>query len=188
VAGLAAAFGSGAMTNSIPEIEDANCVFLIGSNTTEAHPLVSHRVFRAKLKGATLIVVDPRKIQLTLQADIHIRIRFGTDVAFINGLMSAIITNNWHNQNFIDERTEGFEGLREHLKKYPLEKASEICGVSVEDMVKVAKFYATSERSTILYTLGITDTFTRRGQCQISRQPRNADRPDWSTVHRRQSA
>jgi formate dehydrogenase alpha subunit len=157
VAGLAAAFGSGAMTNSIPEIEDANCVFLIGSNTTEAHPLVSKRVFRAKLNGATLIVIDPRKIQLTLQADIHIRIRFGTDVAFINGLMSAIIANNWHDQSFVDERTEGFEGLREHLKKYPLEKASEICGVPVEDMVKVAKIYATSERSTILYTLGITE-------------------------------
>ncbi len=145
------------MTNSIPEIEDANCVFLIGSNTTEAHPLVSHRVFRAKLKGATLIVIDPRKIQLTLQADIHIRIKFGTDVAFINGLMTAILSNNWHNQSFIDERTEGFDALREHLKKYPLEKASEICGVSVEDMVKVAKIYATSERSTILYTLGITE-------------------------------
>ena len=101
--------------------------------------------------------MDPRKIQLTLQADIHIKIRFGTDVAFINGLMSAIIANNWHDQHFIDERTEGFEGLREHLSKYPLEKASEICGVSVEDMIKVAKIYATSERSTILYTLGITE-------------------------------
>ncbi len=145
------------MTNSIPEIEDADCVFLIGSNTTEAHPLISHRVFRAKLKGATLIVIDPRKIQLTLQADIHIRIGYGTDVAFINGLMSAIIDNHWHNQNFIDERTEGFEQLRTHLKKYPLEKASEICGVSVEDMLKVAKIYATSEKSTILYTLGITE-------------------------------
>ena len=94
------------------------------------------------MKGATLIVIDPRKIQLTLQADIHIRIKFGTDVAFINGLMTAILSNNWHNQNFIDERTEGFDELREHLKKYPLEKASEICGVSVEDMVRVAKIYA----------------------------------------------
>ena len=69
------------MTNSIPEIEDASCVLVMGSNTTEAHPLVSHRVYRAKLKGATLIVVDPRKIQLTLAADIHVRLNFGSDVA-----------------------------------------------------------------------------------------------------------
>jgi anaerobic selenocysteine-containing dehydrogenase len=95
VAGLAAAFGSGAMTNAIPEIEDASCVVVMGSNTTEAHPLVSHRVFRAKLKGATLIIVDPRKIQLTLQADIHVRLNFGSDVAFMNGMMHAILKNNW---------------------------------------------------------------------------------------------
>jgi anaerobic selenocysteine-containing dehydrogenase len=124
VAGLAAAFGSGAMTNSIPEIEDTNCLLVVGSNTTEAHPLISYRMFRAKLKGAQLIVVDPRRIQLSLQADIHIRLNFGTDVAFINGMMHAILANNWHNRAFIDERTEGFAELAEHLKQYCPEKAS----------------------------------------------------------------
>lgn len=145
------------MTNSIPEIEDADCIFLIGSNTTEAHPLVAHRVFRGKLKGATLIVIDPRKIQLTLQADIHLRINFGTDVAFINGLMKAIIDNNWHNTQFIEERTEGFGELKKHLDKFSLDEASRISGISVEDILKVAKLYATSAKSTILYTLGITE-------------------------------
>jgi len=99
------------MTNSIPEIEDAACIFLIGSNTTEAHPLISHRVYKAKLKGAKLIVVDPRRIQLTLMADIHVRLKFGTDVALINGMMHEIIANNWHNADFVAERTEGFESL-----------------------------------------------------------------------------
>ena len=145
------------MTNSIPEIEDTDCIFLIGSNTTEAHPLIAHRVFRGKLKGATLIVVDPRKIQLTLQADIHLSINFGTDVAFINGMMKAIIDNNWHNTQFIEERTEGFEQLRQHLQDYSLEEASRISGISVEDIVRVARIYATSEKSAILYTLGITE-------------------------------
>lgn len=145
------------MTNSIPEIEDADCIFLIGSNTTEAHPLVAHRVFRGKLKGAKLIVIDPRKIQLTLQADIHLRINFGTDVAFINGLLKAIIDNNWHNQGFISERTEGFDQLKQHLGNYTLEEASRISGISVEDILRVARIYATSEKSTILYTLGITE-------------------------------
>jgi len=157
VAGLAADFGSGAMTNSIPEIEDASCVLAMGSNTTEAHPLVSHRVFKAKLKGATLIIVDPRKIQLTLAADIHVRLNFGTDVAFINGMMHAILKNNWHNSEFVSERTEGFAELQAHLEKYPPEKASEICGVPPEEIERVARIYATSERSTILYTLGITE-------------------------------
>jgi formate dehydrogenase alpha subunit len=145
------------MTNSIPEIEDASCVVVMGSNTTEAHPLVSHRVFRAKMKGATLIVVDPRKIQLTLQADIHVRLNFGSDVAFINGMMHAIVKNNWHNPDFISERTEGFAELQEHLEKYSPEEASKICGVPPEEIERVARIYATSERSTILYTLGITE-------------------------------
>jgi formate dehydrogenase alpha subunit len=145
------------MTNSIPEIEDASCLLVIGSNTTEAHPLVAHRVYRAKLKGATLIVVDPRKIQLTLSADAHVTLNFGSDVAFINGMMHAILKNNWHNQEFVSERTEGFAELQAHLEKYTPEKASEICGVPPEEIERVARLYATSECSTILYTLGITE-------------------------------
>ena len=145
------------MTNSIPEMEDANCLLVVGSNTTEAHPLISHWMYRAKLKGAKLIVVDPRKIQLSLQADMHIRLKFGTDVAFINGMMSAILANNWHNSEFVGERTEGFAELQEHLKKYSPERASEICGVPPEDIVRVAEIYAKSERSSICYTLGITE-------------------------------
>lgn len=145
------------MTNSIPEIEDASCVLVIGSNTTEAHPLVSHRVYRAKLKGATLIVVDPRKIQLTLAADIHVPLNFGSDVALLNGMMHAILKNNWHNPEFVSERTEGFAELEAHLEKCPPEKASEICGVPPEEIERIARIYATSECSTILYTLGITE-------------------------------
>jgi formate dehydrogenase alpha subunit len=145
------------MTNSIPEIEDAACVFVIGSNTTEAHPLIAHRVFKAKLKGAKLIVVDPRRIQLTLMADIHVRLKFGTDVAFLNGMMHEIIANNWHNSEFVSQRTEGFKSLEEKLRDYPPERASEISGVPVDLIREVARLYATSEPSTILYTLGITE-------------------------------
>jgi formate dehydrogenase alpha subunit len=157
VAGLAAAFGSGAMTNSIPEIENTDCLLVVGSNTTEAHPLISHRMYRAKLKGAKLIVVDPRKIQMSLQADMHVRLNFGTDVALFNGVMHVILANGWHNPSFVEERTEGFAELQEHLKKYTPEKASEICGVPPEDIVRIAEMYATAERSSICYTLGITE-------------------------------
>ena len=145
------------MTNSIPEIQDADCVFVIGSNTTEAHPLIAHRVYRAKQKGAKLIVVDPRKIQLSLFADIHVRIKYGTDVIFLNSIMNEIVNNNWHNQAFIAERTEGFEEFAKNIKEYPAEKVSQICGVAPDVIKEIARIYATSNISTILYTLGITE-------------------------------
>jgi formate dehydrogenase alpha subunit len=145
------------MTNSIPEIADVNCLLVVGSNTTEAHPLISKWMYRAKLNGAKLIVVDPRRIQLSLHADMHIRLNFGTDVAFINGMMHAIVANGWHNRSFIDERTEGFAELQEHLQGHSPEKASEICGVPPQDIVRVAEMYANADRSSICYTLGITE-------------------------------
>jgi len=157
VAGLAAAFGSGAMTNSIAEIENATCLLVIGSNTTEAHPLIAHRIFKAREKGATLIVVDPRKTQLARMADIHVQLKFASDIALINGVMNEILKNNWQNQSFIDQRTENFEALTKILKDYPLERASQISGVPCETIKQVAKLYATSDKSSILYTLGITE-------------------------------
>jgi formate dehydrogenase alpha subunit len=157
VAGLAAAFGNGAMTNSIAEIEDAACLFIIGSNTTEAHPLIAHRVFKAHDKGAKIIIVDPRRIQLSLIADIHVRPVFGTDVAFINGMMHEIIVKGYHDQTFVDQRTEGFAELAEMLHHFSPERASQICGVPAELIRRVAHLYATSEPSSILYTLGMTE-------------------------------
>jgi formate dehydrogenase alpha subunit len=157
VAGLAAAFGNGAMTNSIAEIADAKCLFVIGSNTTEAHPLIAHRIFEAKKNGTKLIVVDPRRIQLSLVADLHIRPNFGTDVALLNGIMHEIVAKGYHDQKFIEERTEGFAELKTTLQKYSPEIASKICGVPVDVIREAAEIYATSEPSAILYTLGITE-------------------------------
>ena len=156
MAGLAAAFGSGAMTNSIPEIEDADCIFIIGSNTSVAHPLIASRVFKAKAKGAKLIVADPRRIQVSSIADINVKQKLGSDVALLNGIMNVILTKGLHNPAFIEERTEGFEKLEELLKDYPPEKVTEITGVSVEDIVAIAETFAKSEKSTILYAMGIT--------------------------------
>lgn len=157
MAGLAAAFGNGAMTNSIHEIENAKCLFVIGSNTTEAHPLIAHRLFKAKQNGAKIIVVDPRRIQVALIADIHVKIKFGTDVVFLNALMHEILEKEMHNKKFIDERTEGFQNFSLALGKYTPEYAEKICGVPAEMIRKTAELYATSEPSSILYTLGITE-------------------------------
>ena len=118
---------------------------------------MSHRVFKAKENGATLIVVDPRRTQVSLAADYHVRLNFGSDVALINGMMHIILKNNWHNAEFVSERTEGFDELRAHLEQWTPEAASKICGVSPEQMEQIARAYATSECSTILYTLGITE-------------------------------
>jgi predicted molibdopterin-dependent oxidoreductase YjgC len=106
VVGLAAAFGSGAMTNSIAEIEDADCIFVTGSNTTSSHPLVATRIFRALEKGAKLVVADPRRIQLALKADVYARQNLGTDVALLNGIMHVILKNNWQDQQFVDAKAE----------------------------------------------------------------------------------
>ncbi len=144
------------MTNSIPEIEDAECIFIIGSNTTVAHPLIASRVYKAKAKGAKIIVADPRRIQMAHNADIYVKQNLGSDVALLNGIMNVILSKGLHDKTFIEERTEGFEQLQEVLKNYPPEKASEISGVSVEDVVRIAEMYAGAESASILYTMGIT--------------------------------
>jgi formate dehydrogenase major subunit len=160
VAGLAAVFGSGAMTNSIEEIEDSACILIIGSNTSIAHPLIATRVFRAKAKGAKVIVADPRKIPIILQSDLHLQQNLGTDVALINGLMHIILKNGWHKQPFIDERTENFDEFKKVIENYPPKKVSEITGIPVADLEKAAEYYAKAERACILYTMGITQHTT----------------------------
>ena len=160
MAGLAAAFGSGAMTNSVEEIEHADCIFIIGSNTSIAHPLIATRVFRAKARGAKVVVADPRQIPIVLQSDLHLRQNLGTDVALINGLMHIILKKGWQDQGFIDERTEKFEELKAMVEKYPPEKVSEITGIPVADLEKAAEYYAKAGRATILYTMGITQHTT----------------------------
>jgi len=160
VAGLAAVFGSGAMTNSIEEIERAECIFVIGSNTSVAHPLVATRIYRAKARGAKIIIADPRKIPLVLISDLHLRHRLGTDVALINGLIHIILKKGWQDQVFIDERTENFEELKKVIENYPPQKVSEITGVSVSDLERAAEYYAKAERASILYTMGITQHTT----------------------------
>ena len=160
MAGLAAAFGSGAMTNSIAEIEDAKCIFIIGSNTTEAHPLIGSRILKAKEKGAKIIVADPRKIHLASYADIYIRHQLGTDVALINGIMNVILKEGWHNRKFVEERTEGFDNFKKVVGGYTPEKVEKITGVKAGDIRKIAELYARSETSSIIYAMGITQHIT----------------------------
>ena len=157
MAGLAASFGSGAMTNSIRELQDAELIFVIGSNTTEAHPIISYYIKRAVKRGAILIVNDPRKIDLTRWATIHVQHRVGTDIAYINGLINEIFKNGWADEEFLKNNTENAEVIRESVAAYPVEKASEICGVPVEQMKEVARILGGDKTASVCYTLGITE-------------------------------
>jgi formate dehydrogenase alpha subunit len=161
VAGLVAAFGSGAMTNSVPEFgTDTQCFLITGSNTTEAHPLVASHVLAGKERGAKIVVVDPRRIQISRLADLHLRPRPGTDVAWINGLMNVIISEGLQDQAFIEERTEGYEELRQVVLKYTPERVEEIAGIPADDLRAAARMYAQSKPAAILYAMGITQHTT----------------------------
>ena len=148
------------MTNSIAELENSDCIFIIGSNTTSSHPLVATRIYRAWQKGAKLIVADPRKIQLSAMAEINVRQKFGTDVALLNGMMNVIIEKGMHDQAFIDERTEEFEAFRDTVQKYPPEKAAEITGIPEDDIIRMAELYGNAKAASIVYCMGITQHVT----------------------------
>jgi len=160
VVGLAKAFGSGAMTNSIPEIEGSDCIFVIGSNTIEQHPLIASRVLRAKERGAKLIVADPRCTPIVQFADIYLQHKPGTDVCLLNGIMNLILSWDLADKDFIAQRTEGFEELAKKVKEYPPEKVCEITGVDRDALEKAARIYGEAERASILYAMGITQHTT----------------------------
>lgn len=150
--------GKGAMTNSIEELAGTDFLLVAGSNTTESHPVISLRMKRAVRRGATLVVVDPRKIELTKWAKRHIQIKIGTDIAFFNAMAHVIINEGLYDREYVASRTEGFEQLAQHVQMYTPEFASEICGVPPEDIVATAREYAAaSPKAAICYTLGITE-------------------------------
>jgi formate dehydrogenase major subunit len=157
VAGLAAAFGSGAMTNPISDIEKADVILITGSNTSENHPVLSSFVKRAiKYKGAKLIVVDPRRIKMAEFSEFYLRPNLGTDVAWINGMMHVILKEKMQDAEFIKNRTEGFEELEQRLEKYTPEFVEGITGIPSESLIAAAKLFAGAKAGSILYCMGIT--------------------------------
>ena len=156
MAGLAATLGSGAMTNPIVDLANADCIFAIGSNFAENHPIVSRWVLDAKQHGATLIVADPRFTATAWSADLFLPLLPGTDTSIINAMMNVIIKEGLWNKKFVDERVEGFDDLCDVVANYPPEHAAKITGVSAEDIVKAARVYATAGASSIVYCMGIT--------------------------------
>ena len=157
VHGLTRSFGSGAMTNSIREIDGAECILLIGSNPTEAHPVIGDRIRRAVHNGTKLVVIDPRDTEMAQMADLHLQVQPGTDVALANAIGHHIVTQGWANDEFMDERTENYDAFWSVVRDYAPESVADLTGVPAEDIKKAAEMYATSEPSMILYCLGITE-------------------------------
>ena len=156
MAGLATVFGSGAMTNSIPEIENNDVIFVIGSNTTETHPIVGLKMKKAVRNGAKIIVADPRKIDLVRFSDVWIQHKAGTDVALLNSIMHVLFKERLIDKEFILVRTEGFNEFKESLGKYTPEYAEKITGVPKQKIIDAALLYGRAQRPAIYYTMGIT--------------------------------
>ncbi|MCL4163683.1 UNVERIFIED_CONTAM: hypothetical protein GTU68_044726, partial [Idotea baltica] len=150
-------FGAGAMTNAIDEIRDSEMMFVIGSNTTEAHPIIAMEMKRARQSGAKLVVADPRKIWLADMADLHLQLKPGTDVWLLSAMAHTIIDEGLHDQAFIDAHTTGFQSVVDKVSSYSPEAAEPITGVPAEDIRTAARWYATTRHAGIYYTLGITE-------------------------------
>ncbi len=163
VAGLAASFGSGAMTNDIADIRKADVILVTGSDTTAAHPVISARIKKAVRDGKTkLIVIDPKKISLADYAEIYTAQRPGTDVAVLNGLMQIIIKNGLEDKDFIANRCEDYEAFKKEVMqdKYSPENVEKLSGVPARTLEEIAELFAKAETGSVFYSMGITQHTT----------------------------
>lgn len=161
IAGLVQTIGSAAMSNSLDEIENvSDCILITGANVSETQPVTSYRIRKAVERGAKLIVIDPRKIEISKIADIYLQPNPGTDVMVFNAMAKIIIDEKLYNEKFIEERVENFEEYLNFIKNFSLKQAEKITGVKTEDLRKVARIYAKSKSSVILWAMGITQHTT----------------------------
>ncbi len=161
VSAMGMAFGHAAMTNAPQEIPEADVIFILGHNTTVNHPVIAGAIKRAVRAGTgKLIVMDPRRTELSILADVHLRPQGGTDVAVLNGLAYVIVEEGLLNEVFIQERTEGFEAFKASLAQYIPERVQELSGVSVDDLRRAARLYATSGSAMMYHGMGMTQHTT----------------------------
>lgn len=156
LAGLAQTFGSGAMTNSINEINQASCILAIGTNTTVAHPVIGLQIKQAVKKGAKLIVANPKEIELGRWADIFLQHLPGSDVALLMGMMRSMVEEGLEDAAFIEARCENFEAFKKSLDNFKPDFVEKTTGVPWEKIVEAARCYATQKPASILYAMGIT--------------------------------
>ena len=176
MAGLATSFGSGAMTNSMDDVaSDAKAIFIIGSNTTEQHPVLGTKIRQAVLRrGAKLIVADPRKIDITEFATLHLRLNPGSDIALLNGLMYIILEKGYEDKDFVANRTEGFDEFKANVMQYTPDIVSKTTGIPVDQLYEAAEILGTTKPRCSSLGYGYHPACCRCSECPNLCQPANA--------------
>ncbi len=170
VAALLEGIGSGAVSNQVNDVQHAEVVFLIGANPTSNHPVAATWIKNAAKRGVKLIVADPRKTDLARHAAHFLQFRPDTDVALLNAMLHTIVEEGLVNEAFVRDRTSGYEALAENVKKFPPEAMAPICGIAAEKIREVARLYAKSKASMILWGMGISQHVhgTDNARCLIA--------------------
>ncbi len=155
--GLTMTFGTGAMTNTIPELsQHSDVIFICGSNTAECHPLIARHVIKAQARGAKLIVADPRENEMAKHADLFLRVPLGHDIPLLNAMMHVIIREGLHKAEFLREHTNGFDDVARAVEDYSPESVAQMTGIPADDIVKAARWYANAGAAAVLYAMGVT--------------------------------
>ena len=157
VAGVANTWGYGAMTNSYTDIRNSKTIVIMGGNPAEAHPVSLQHVLEGKeMQRANMIVIDPRMTRTAAHATEYVRIRSGTDIPVIYGMLWHIFKNGWEDKQFIEQRVYGMDDIRKEVEKYPPDVVEQISGVPGVQLEKVAKMFATEKPSTLIWCMGAT--------------------------------
>lgn len=170
VVALLECLGSGAVSNPVADVEKAEVIILIGANPTVNHPVGATWMKNAVRNGTKLILMDPRGTELRREASYHLQFKPGSDVPMLNALMHTIVEEGLVDEKFIAERTDGFEAMKKHLEKYTPELMESVCGIPAETLREVARVYATSKGSMILWGMGVSQHVhgTDNARCLIS--------------------
>ena len=170
VAALLEGIGSGAVSNQVNDVENAEVIFLIGANPTSNHPVAATWLKNAAQRGAKLIVADPRRTDLARHAHTVLQFKPDTDVALLNAMIHTIIDEGLVNEAFVRDRTSGYDALKENAQDYAPEKMAPICGIPAPTIREVARLFATSKGSMILWGMGISQHVhgTDNARCLIA--------------------
>ncbi len=156
VAGVANTWGYGAMTNSYNDMQNSKAAMYIGSNAAEAHPVSMLHMLHAKETGCKMIVVDPRYTRTAAKADQYVRIRSGSDIPYLYGMLYHIFKNGWEDKKYINDRVYGMEKVKEEVMKWTPDKVEEACGVPEAEVFKAAETMAKNRPSTLVWCMGQT--------------------------------
>jgi formate dehydrogenase major subunit len=168
VTGVANTFGYGAMTNHLGDIQNAKAVLIMGANPAVAHPVGFQHFLKAKEKNNTkLIVVEPRFTKTAAKADLYSRLRSGTDIAFMYGMIHLILKNGWEDKKFLENRVYGYEDIFEEAKKWTPEVVEEVTGVPAEELIQITRLFATSKPACLVWTMGLTQHSIATGNTRL---------------------